>query len=117
MPSIVTEYGIVQGVDPEAFGLCGTENEVDGKGWERLDWVADEKMWKECRAATERANAIINNSDDSVLWFDSLGVNGLVRSSSFFLFHPSKLNFIRLLFFQQATTIFPQMHSSKWQSS
>ena len=73
VPSIVAEYGIVQGVDPEAFELRGTENEVDGKGWERLDWVADERMWKECRAATERANAIINNSDDSVLLFDKFG--------------------------------------------
>ena len=95
VPSIVAEYGIVQGVDANAFELRGTENGVDDKGWERLDWVADEKMWKECRAATERANAIINNSDDSVLWFDKYGSNWI---KSFGSFSPS---------------LFPSIHQTK----
>ena len=91
VPSIVAEYGIAQGVDVEAFQWHKTENEVDGKGWERLDWVADEKVWKDCQAATERANAIINNSDNSVLWFDKFGSNW-IKSFGLFLFlffHPS----------------------------
>ena len=85
VPSIVAEYGIVQGVDAEAFERRRTEGEeVDGKGWERLDWVADEKIWKECREATERANAIVNNSDDSVLWFDKFG-SKWIKSFGLFL--------------------------------
>ena len=117
VPSIVAEYGIVQGVDAEAFELRRTgENEVDGKGWERLDWVVDEKMWKECRAATERANAIINNSDDSVLWFDKFGSNWIKSLGLFFFpFLPSIGRILNLL--TQATTNFPLTHSSKWQSS
>jgi len=89
VPSIVAEYGIVQGVDTEAFEFRGTGNGVDGDGWERLDWVADEKMWKECQAATERANAIINNSDDSVLWFDKFGSNWIKSFGSFLSSSPS----------------------------
>ncbi|KDR78870.1 hypothetical protein GALMADRAFT_244504, partial [Galerina marginata CBS 339.88] len=76
VPSIVAEYGIVEGVDAEAFERHVSESsDVDGPGWERLDWVADEKMWKECRTAAERANTIIDNSDDSVFWFDEFGAD------------------------------------------
>lgn len=94
VPSFMAEYGIIQGVDAEAFEWGRMENGVDGKGWERLDWEADEKIWKECQAATERANAIINNSDDSVLWFDKFGSNW-IKSFGLFLFlfslHRTKL--------------------------
>ena len=83
VPSIVAEYGIVQGVDTNAFEFDGTEKEADGTSWGRLDWVADEKTWKECHAATERANAIIHNSDDSVLWFDKFGSNWIKSIGSF----------------------------------
>jgi Choline/Carnitine o-acyltransferase len=108
VPSIVAEYGIVQGVDTEAFEFRGTGNEVDGKGWERLDWVADEKMWKECQAATERANAIVNNSDDSVLWFDKFGSNWINSFGSFLLFllPSSKLNFFCLIFIHRQLQTF-----------
>jgi hypothetical protein len=34
--------------------------------WERLDWVADEKMCGRRVGQLLRANAIVNNSDDSV---------------------------------------------------
>ena len=92
MPSIVAEFGIIEGVDAKAFEWRRLGNEdiaVDGEGWERLDWVADEKVWKECRAATERANAIVNNSDDSVLWFDKFGSNWIKSFGSFFSSLPS----------------------------
>ena len=78
----VAEYGILQGVDTEAFDW--RRPGVDGKGWEIFDWVAGEKMWNEYRAATERANAIVNNSDDSVLWFDKFGSNW-IKSFGLFL--------------------------------
>lgn len=115
VPSIVAEYGVVQGVDAQAFELRGTENGADAKGWERLDWVADEKMWKECRTATERANAIIDNSDDSVLWFDKFGSNWIKSFGSFLSLSPD-INSLPLTQ-MQATTNSPQMHSSKWQSN
>lgn len=118
VPSIVAEYGIIEGVAAKAFEWRRVDEgiEVNGKGWERLDWVADEKMWKECQAATERANAIVNNSDDSVLWFDKFGSNW-IKSLGSFLSSPVHRTKLNLLISSQATTNFPQTHSSKWQSS
>jgi carnitine O-acetyltransferase len=83
VPSIVAEYGIVQGVDVDAFHTRAPEpNGVDGLGWDRVDWVVDDKIWKECNMATNRANAIIEDSDDSVLWFEKFGTDA-IRMSSF----------------------------------
>ncbi|PPQ99150.1 hypothetical protein CVT24_009340 [Panaeolus cyanescens] len=73
VPSIVAEYGVVEGVDVKAFEHREGCPPEDGKGWERLDWVADDKIWKECEQAKRRAEAIIQDSDDSVLWFDGYG--------------------------------------------
>ena len=118
VPSIVAEYGIIQGVDAGILELRGTGDGVNDKSWERLDWVADEKIWKECRAATERANAIINDSDDSVLWFDKFGSNWIKSFGLFFSFPPFiKAKSSPSPIHAQATTNFPQTHSSKWQSN
>lgn len=73
VPSIVAEYGIVQGVDESAFS--GALDERDPGGWERLDWVTDEKIQKECVEAHVRAVKIIDDSDDSVLWFEGYGTD------------------------------------------
>ncbi|KAF8071839.1 acyltransferase ChoActase/COT/CPT [Lyophyllum atratum] len=73
VPSIVAEYGIVQGVDESAFG--GNLDEKDPGGWERLDWVTDDKIKKECDAAYATAVKLINDSDDSVLWFEGYGTD------------------------------------------
>lgn len=43
-------------------------------------------MWKECKAAAERANAIVNNSDGSVLWFDKYESTWIRSVYSFPLF-------------------------------
>jgi len=76
VPSIVAEYGIVKGVDVDSFKTTTSASAgADEPGWERLDWVGDEMIWKECQDATRRANAIMENSDDSVLWFDKYGSN------------------------------------------
>ncbi|KAG2018014.1 carnitine acetyl transferase [Coprinopsis cinerea AmutBmut pab1-1] len=78
VPSIVAEYGIVQGVEVEQFAegvkpsSAAPSNEPM---WERLDWVADDRIWKESDAARQRANQIMNNSDDSVLWFTDYGTD------------------------------------------
>ncbi|TEB34514.1 carnitine acetyltransferase [Coprinellus micaceus] len=77
VPSIVAEYTIVQGVDVDEF----TEEKstppagVDTSEplWERLDWVGDEYIKREAAAATRRALEIVEDSDDSVMWFDDYG--------------------------------------------
>jgi carnitine O-acetyltransferase len=73
----VAEYTIVQGVDVDEF----TEEKstppagVDTSEplWERLDWVGDEYIKREAAAATRRALEIVEDSDDSVMWFDDYG--------------------------------------------
>lgn len=75
VPSIVAEYGIVQGVDVDAFAADPNSPEITARKWERLDWVVDDKLRKECVAAEARAISIVQNSDDSVLWFDKYGTD------------------------------------------
>jgi len=75
VPSIVAEYGVVEGVDVGSFRTTSASASADEPGWERLDWVGDDMIWKECQDATRRANAIMENSDDSVLWFEKYGSN------------------------------------------
>lgn len=76
VPSIVAEYGVVQGVDVTAFDLKRSEgDQIDGEGWDRLDWSGDEQMWKECKLAQDRATKIVEDSDDSVIWFEKYGAD------------------------------------------
>ncbi|KAI0671738.1 acyltransferase ChoActase/COT/CPT [Trametes maxima] len=87
VPSIIADYAIVQGIDEDAFperlGDAGasaafllsesqTEN-VDG--WERLDWVTDDKIVAECEGAAKRVKAIVDDSDNDELLFDAYGVD------------------------------------------
>ena len=107
VPSIVAEYGIISGVDAGTLELRGTGDGV----------VVDEKIWKECRAATERANAIINDSDDSVLWFDKFGSNW-IKSFGLFLFFSPFLNLLRLSSMRRQLQTFPRrIHSNDNQTS
>jgi hypothetical protein len=76
IPSIVAEYGLTEGVDVASFATHNLNPFEHGDpSWERLDWVGDEKAWQECKAAAERAKSIIDDSDDSVLYFEKFGAN------------------------------------------
>lgn len=78
VPSIVTEYGIVQSIKEEAFQSSEDESSTvpdDEDCFTRIDWVADDQLWSECEAAKQRAISIIMDSDDSVLWFDQYGTD------------------------------------------
>lgn len=94
VPSIVCEYAIVQGIEGEAFdspdaevGFVDMVDVIDGEeggevsrhrkgeGWERLEWVTDEYVGRECAEAEERAREIIRDSDDGVLWFAEYGAD------------------------------------------
>jgi hypothetical protein len=102
VPSIVAEWGVVEGVDAAMFDnpeprfthldgvqdITGNE-QVESKGWERLDWVVDDEIRRECAEAHERARKIIENSDDSVLWFTDYGtdwIKGVGLSSCLYSF-------------------------------
>lgn len=83
VPSIVGEYSVVQDIDQGAFSdtlpsdmeSTWFENGTDPNGWSRLDWDTDAYIEKECSEATVRAKALIEDSDDSVLWFCDYGTD------------------------------------------
>lgn len=87
VPSIVAEWGVVGGVETSAFEEVTDSNtngnntvivnntNYNGEGWERLEWVVDDKIRKECVEAEERARRIVEDSDDSVLWFEGYGTD------------------------------------------
>ncbi|KAI9060650.1 acyltransferase ChoActase/COT/CPT [Trametes sanguinea] len=84
VPSIIADYAIVQEVDEDAFGCPLDENGLppqdaapasDVTGWQQLDWVVDEKIVSECESAALRAKAIVDDSDNDELVFDSYGVD------------------------------------------
>ena len=79
---------------------------------QRLDWVADEHMWEQARASEQRAQKILDESDESVLWFEGYGTDWIKDIGVLFLF-----------FCSHSTLIFPdgflqpnylQTRSSKW---
>lgn len=72
VPSIVAEYAVVQAIDGQALSQS-TSVTVDG--WGRLDWVVDDHITNECTAAERRAMAIIEDSDDGILWYDRYGAD------------------------------------------
>lgn len=79
VPSIVADYAVSQSIVPEAFSLPEPpfffDRDLDITGWERLDWITDERIKAECIVAESRARVLIADSDDSVLWFSDYGAD------------------------------------------
>ena len=78
VPSIATEYAIVQGVLDDSY--ISTPEAVSGElprsnCWRRLDWVTDDRIEREFGEAEGRAKAIIADSDDNVLHFSAYGAD------------------------------------------
>lgn len=73
VPSIVMEYAVVQNIDEEAFEDGVDCAQVSAQGWEKLEWITDAKIAQECVNAGKRAKAIVDDSDDNVMWFDVYG--------------------------------------------
>lgn len=86
VPSIVAEYGVVENLDVSAFSdRTSPVGDADEPAWERLDWVGDEFIRQECKNATRRANAIIEDSDDTVVHFDHFGSDWIKNFGSHFI--------------------------------
>ncbi|KIK62459.1 hypothetical protein GYMLUDRAFT_41909 [Collybiopsis luxurians FD-317 M1] len=78
IPSIVGEYAVVQQAEFEPR----TSSTPADEGWNRLDWKTDARVIEATRSARARAEAIISNSDDSMLWFEEYGADW-IRSAGF----------------------------------
>lgn len=80
VPSIIADYAIVQQLDESAFpdrlvGESWDKGIEITDGWERLDWVVDGAIAKECEGAAQRAKAIVDDSDMDELAFTDYGIN------------------------------------------
>ena len=80
IPSVVADYAVNQSIIPEMFlqqepAPFSSNRDPDRTGWERLHWVTDARIEAECIAAESRAQALIADSDDSVLWFSDYGTD------------------------------------------
>ncbi len=86
VPSIVAEYGIVQGIDESPFE---SDSPLPSRGqrWDRLDWVVDDFIKKECVKAKERADRIVENSDDSIFQFSDYGTDWIKGVGNLFIVH------------------------------
>lgn len=79
VPSIVAEYAVVEEVETTP----SLPDEPTSEGWGRLDWIIDDRVTIATRDARERAKKIIDNSDDSVLWFEAYGVDWIKDAGPF----------------------------------
>lgn len=86
VPSIVAEYALVQSVDQSAFKETPRDISAPDKastsdpanppeGWSRLPWIVSPHLTHECTAALKRADSIIQDSDNSVMWFAEYGAD------------------------------------------
>lgn len=86
VPSVICDYAVVQEMYDDAFGgplpsTSAVETTVDvASRWRRLDWVVDDYIRLECVEAEDRARKIVEDSDDSVLWFDAYGAEWIKQS-------------------------------------
>ena len=53
------------------------------EGWERLEWVVDERVRRECVGAEERVKAVVEDSDDGLLWFTDYGTDWIKEQGAF----------------------------------
>ncbi|KAJ8461795.1 hypothetical protein ONZ51_g11305 [Trametes cubensis] len=82
VPSIIADYAIVQDVNEDAFphrldpsATLPSDGVAGSAAFERLDWIVDEKVERMCEEAAARAKAIVDDSDNDELVFDSYGVD------------------------------------------
>ena len=78
VPSMVADYSLLESFPIETYGppdafpdTKSSSSSTSTCQW--LEWVVDEYIREQCKLAELRANAIIEDSDSSVLWFDNYG--------------------------------------------
>lgn len=91
VPSIVADYSLAEDIDSEweMMQLNHERSPASLETCERLDFVVDDYIQRECERAEKRVVLDIMDSDDDVLWFTDYGTDwikneGIVNSSSLF---------------------------------
>jgi hypothetical protein len=84
IPSIIGEYAVVESIRPSAFDQPVPSAfypspsiilPTTAYNWQALDFVTDQYVVAECDAARSEIGALIEDSDDSVLYFDEHGTD------------------------------------------
>ncbi|KIY44052.1 acyltransferase ChoActase/COT/CPT [Fistulina hepatica ATCC 64428] len=80
VPSIVTEYALIEPCPPRNDDL---DHNLSDPGI-RLNWVVDDAFRSDrIIPAAARACAVIENSDDSVMWFEEYGTDWIKNDAKF----------------------------------
>ena len=76
IPSILGDFTVGVGMDPSFLSQNPTP---DPGGWNRLEWTVDDAILKACQRVQEEVRLLIQDSDDSVMWFEDYGVDWMRR--------------------------------------
>jgi carnitine O-acetyltransferase len=117
IPSILGDYCVEAPMNMDDFGPASTEKDLSAdraSGWRRIDWATDGYLQSECQRVAEQAQTLIEDSDDSQLWFEDYGVDWIRGIGQFLT--PYKGDYIQTetLFFQPN---YLPMLISKWHSN
>jgi hypothetical protein len=74
IPSILGDYCVQRPINPEDFETVDNVTNSIEPGWRRIEWTVDDHLRAECKRVTGMLKDLVQNSDDSQLWFDDYGV-------------------------------------------
>ena len=122
VPSIVTEYAIVQGVSDDSY--TSSPEAVSGElsapsGWKSLEWVTDDRIEREFWEVEERAKVIIADSDDNVFHFGVYGADWIKAQGQprHIFLHRSRNMVLTKSSLRNSQPGFPQTRISRWRSN
>ena len=72
IPSVLGDFTVRLGMDPAFLSQNPTP---DLSGWNHLEWDVDDTILTACQRVQEEVRLSIQDSDDSVLWFEDYGVD------------------------------------------
>jgi hypothetical protein len=74
IPSILGDYCVQKHINAEDFEVVDNVTNSIEPGWRRIEWTVDDRLRAECKRVTGMLKDLVQNSDDSQLWFDDYGV-------------------------------------------
>lgn len=88
VPSIVADYSLAEDIDAdwEMVRLDSAPSPAVSQHFERLDFVVDDRIQRECKRAEDRATLDILDSDDDVLWFTDYGKDWIKKKGKHTLY-------------------------------
>lgn len=75
VPSILGDYCVEEPINLSEFSVDNLAIPEEGDGWKSITWDIDSYITDECRRVAADAKALVDDSDDSQLWFEDYGVN------------------------------------------